>query len=78
MADLISKCPKCETVNKVTNTVYMQLDKGAPVICEKCALRFCATLSEQDAKTLFAGDSFFPTVKGKKDYLLKSEFYPNP
>ena len=78
MANLISKCPKCETMNKVNGSPFMRADEGTPVTCKNCSLRFRAILSKKDVETLFEKGEVNYTVKGEKDYVLKSEFYPNP
>lgn len=79
MGKLISKCPKCNTVNEVdTSNCYMKGDEGTPVTCTKCSLRFCATLSKKDIKVLFVDEKrpLCPVVKGEEDYLLESTIYP--
>lgn len=78
MAKIISVCPRCGKKNEVKNYVYMPLDKGAGVTCEKCALHFCATLSDKDVEELFKTDDGFPHVEGEDDYVLKGERYPTP
>ena len=78
MAKIISACPRCETMNEVKNYVYMLLDKGTGVTCEKCGLLFCATLSDKDVEELSKTDDGFPHVEGKDDYVLKGERYPTP
>ena len=76
MASLISICPKCGTNNEVVNTLYLRLDEETSVVCEKCALRFCATLSSEDVEALFEDSSTTPIVSGEEDYILKAEYYP--
>lgn len=78
MANLISSCPRCKVMNEVKQNPCMRLNMGTPVICEKCSLRFHAILSKQDVNALFEGYEVSYTVKGENDYVLKSEFYPNP
>lgn len=76
MAKIISVCPRCGTKNEVKNYGYMRLDKGTGVTCEKCALHFCATLSDKDVEELFKTDDILPHVEGEDDYVLKGERYP--
>ncbi|MCI9286757.1 MAG: hypothetical protein HFJ57_02040 [Clostridia bacterium] len=78
MAKIISKCPRCKTTNKVKNTIFMRLDMGTGVTCSQCNLRFHAILAEKDVEQLFEEGSVSPIVKGDEDYLLESEYYPNP
>ena len=78
MAKIISKCPRCKTTNEVKNTIYMRLDMGTGVTCSHCYLRFHAILAKNDVEELFGEGSASPVVKGDKDYLLESEYYPNP
>lgn len=77
MARLISKCPKCGKRNEVKNTVYMRLDRGTGVTCNRCFLRFHAALSDEDEKELYEDGSVIPVVKGEEDYILESDFYPS-
>lgn len=56
----------------------MRLDMGTGVTCSQCNLRFHAILAEKDVEQLFEEGSVSPIVKGDEDYLLESEYYPNP
>lgn len=76
MARLISKCPRCRKINEVKDTGYLRGDRGIGVTCEKCFLRFCATLSKEDETALYGGNTIFPIIKGNDDYMLKSIYYP--
>lgn len=78
MAKIISKCPRCETMNTVKNTIYMRLDMGTSVVCTHCDLRFHAILSDKDVEALFEENLVSPVVKGEEDYVLESTFYPSP
>ncbi len=76
MAKIISKCPRCKTMNEVKSDSCMRLDMGTSVVCKHCYLRFCATLSKKDVKELFEDGSVSPVFKGEEDYILESTFYP--
>ena len=78
MAKMISNCPQCGMTNEVESSPYMRLDMGRPVVCKRCALRFRAALSKEDVDVLFESGSVSPVVKGEKDYILKSMYYPKP
>ena len=75
MASLLSICPRCGTKNSVSNVVYMRIDRGMGVTCEKCSLRFLVLLSDEDEKK-FSWTGCIPEVEGDEDYILKSKFYP--
>lgn len=76
MARLISNCPRCKKRNKVKHITYLRGDKGTSVTCNRCSLKFCAILSDEDIKELYGDDSIIPIIKGEEDYILKSIFYP--
>ena len=78
MGKLISKCPRCNTMNEVnTSDFYMRGKAGTRVRCIKCSRSFCAELSKKDIETLFTDEDnpLVPIVKGDEDYVLESCLY---